>query len=157
MDGLGSFTGIRGFRSRGQLGAWMAGGGVSAVSPSSAAAMAAAMVVFLGELGSVCLSQRGRVEREGGNACCASSRERRGSRAQGDGEVAHGTARRVVTVARRAAVLDVRAGRWRRVEGPRGFGRTQGRGGLGARRGSGAWPTARRRRRHGGQRSKEMD
>ena len=73
MDGLESFTGIRGFRSQGQLGAWMAGGGVSAVSPSFVAAMAAAMVVVLSELGSVCLSQRGRVEREGGNACYASS------------------------------------------------------------------------------------
>ena len=41
-------------------------------------------------------------------------------------KVAHGTARRVVAVARRAAVLGVRAGRWRRVEGPRDFGRTQG-------------------------------
>ena len=77
MDGLGSFTGIRGFRSRGQLGAWMAGGGVSAVSPSSAAAMAAAMVVLLGELGSVCLSQRGRVEREGGKALPRSNGARR--------------------------------------------------------------------------------
>ena len=43
-------------------------------------------------------------------------------------EVAHGTARRVVAVARRAAVLRVRAGRWRRVERLRGFGRNQGRG-----------------------------
>ena len=41
-------------------------------------------------------------------------------------EVAHGTARRVVTVARRAAVLGVRAGRWRRMERPRDFGRNQG-------------------------------
>ena len=42
-------------------------------------------------------------------------------------EVAHGTARRVVAVARRAAVLGVRAGRWRSMERPRDFGRNQGR------------------------------
>jgi hypothetical protein len=40
-------------------------------------------------------------------------------------EVTHDTARRVVAVARRAAVLGVRAGRWRRLERPRDFGRNQ--------------------------------
>ena len=37
MDGLESFTGMRGFRSRGQLEAWMAGVGSSTVRPASGA------------------------------------------------------------------------------------------------------------------------
>ena len=39
------------------------------------------------------------VDREVGNVRCASSRGRRGPRAQGDGEGAHGTARHVVVEA----------------------------------------------------------
>ena len=39
MDGLKSFTGMRGFHSRGQLGAWMAGVGSSTVRPASGGAM----------------------------------------------------------------------------------------------------------------------
>jgi len=44
--------------------------------------MAAAMAVGLGELDSVCLGQRGRVERDVGNACCASQRGRIGATSQ---------------------------------------------------------------------------
>ena len=39
MDGLGSFTGMRGFPSRGQLEAWMAGVGSSTVRLASGGAM----------------------------------------------------------------------------------------------------------------------
>ena len=39
MDGLESFTGMRGFSSRGQLEAWMAGVGSSTVRPASGGAM----------------------------------------------------------------------------------------------------------------------
>ena len=123
----------RGSSLRGLLGRKRARGGVSAVSPSSAAAMAAAMAVGLGELGSVCLGQRGKGEREGGNACCASSRERRGPREQGAGEGAHGTARRVVAVALRqpsSACAPGDGAAWRSREAS------------GRNRGHDAWPTS---------------
>ena len=63
--------------------------------------------------------------------------------AQASGEAAHGTARRVRRRGASTAILGVRAGRWRRVERPRDFGRTRD----GARRGHGAWPAALTRRR----------
>jgi len=61
-------------------------------------------------------------------------------RAQASRELAHGTARRVRRRGASTAVLGVRAGRWCRVERPRGFGRTKD----GARRVHGAWPAASR-------------
>ena len=68
--------------------------------------------------------------------CEAHGREESQQRAQASGELAHGTTRGVVAVARRASILGVRAGRWRRMERLRRFGRSQGRGsGEGAARG----------------------
>ena len=52
----------------------------------------------------------------------------------------HGTARRVRRRGASTTVLGVRAGRWCRVERPRGFGRTKD----GAWRVHGAWPAASR-------------
>ena len=86
-----------------------------------------------------------RVEGEVGGSILKQKEGRRaGQRAQASGEVAHGTARRIVAVARRAAILGVRAGRWRRVERPRSFGRSQGWGAARAWRVAGG-----ERRRHG--------
>ena len=66
-------------------------------------------------------------------------------RSEGAVEMEKGrTARRVVAVALRAAVLGVRAGRWRHVERPRSYGRSQGRGAARAQRVAGG-----ERRRHG--------
>ena len=75
--------------------------------------------------------------------CEAHGREESQQRAQASGELAHGMTRRVVAVARRASILNVRAGRWRRVERPRRFERSQGRGsGEGAARGRAGGETA---------------
>ena len=84
------------------------------------------------------------VEKEVGNVRCASSTGRRGPRAQGDGEGAHGTTRR-----RRGASRG-RPRRACRETAPRG-GVEKCRGGSGSEESSlagegGAWPAARRRR-----------
>ena len=63
--------------------------------------------------------------------CKAHGREESQQRAQASGEAAHGSARRVRRRGASTTVLGVRAGRWCRVEGPRGFGRTKDGEGLG--------------------------
>jgi len=87
------------------------------------------------------------VER-GSSTSATRPKGRRWLRAQGDGD--RRTARRVVAVALRAAILGVCAGRWRRVERPRSVGEELGKG---RGPGLGAWPTAQacggERRRHG--------
>ena len=80
----------------------------------------------------------------GGNVCCASSSGRRGPRAQGDGEGAHGTA------CRRRGASSGRPRRARRETAPRGRVEKR-RGGSGSGEASlavegGVWPAARRRR-----------
>ena len=75
--------------------------------------------------------------------CEAHGREESQQRAQASGELAHDTARRVRRRGASTAVLGVRAGRWRRVERPRGFGRTRdGESGEGAARGRAGGETA---------------
>jgi len=75
-----------------------------------------------------------------GLVCEAKGREESTAEAQASGELAHGTARRVRRRGASTTILGVRAGRWCRVERPRGFGRTKD----GARRVHGAWPAASR-------------
>ena len=75
-----------------------------------------------------------------GLVCEAKGKEESMAEAQASGELAHGTARRVRRRGASTTVLGVRAGRWCRVERPRGFGRTKDR----ARRVQGAWPAASR-------------
>ena len=81
-----------------------------------------------GELGSVPGAGRiveGEVE---GSFAKRKEGRRAGQRAQASGEAAHGTARRVRRRGASTAVLGVRAGRECRVERPRSFRRSQGRG-----------------------------
>ena len=78
-----------------------------------------------GELGSALGAGRGVEGEVEGSFAKQKEGRRAGQRAQASGEVAHGTARRVRRRGASTAVLGVRAGRWRRVERPRGFRRTR--------------------------------
>ena len=135
MAGLVRFSGARGFRSRGQLKPREGGGGSSTVGREKRRPWLVAAASLSAGVSSIRLGDGKAVDREVGNVRCASSRGRRGPRAQGDGEGAHGTARR-----RRggsAFNLDVRA-----VDGDA----WRGRDALGRNRGGEGWGAARARR-----------
>ena len=96
-----------------------------------------------GELGSALGAGRGVEGEVEGSFAKQKEGRRAGQRAQASCEAAHDTARRVRRRGASTAVLGVRAGRWRRVERPRGFGRTRdGESGEGAARGRAGGETA---------------
>ena len=96
-----------------------------------------------GELGSALGAGKGVEGEVGGLLAKQMGGRRAGQRAQASCEAAHGTARRVRRRGASTAVLGVRAGRWHRVERPRGFGRTRdGGSGEGAARGRAGGETA---------------
>ena len=147
MARLGSFSGARGFRSRGQSEPGKGGSGSSTWRPRAAAPWTRRRAPWRREKLDSALGKGKGVER-GSNTYAARPKGRRRLRAQGDGD--RRTARRVVAVALRAAILGVCAGRWRRVERPRSVGEELGKG---RGPGLGAWPMAQacggERRRHG--------
>ena len=153
MARLGSFSGARGFRSRGQSEPGKGGSGSSTWRPRAAAPWTRRRAPWRREkLGSALGKGKG-VERGSSTSAARAKGEETG---EGGGE-----ARSAVAARRRcggsAANLGVRAGdgdAWRfekLQEGTRSAERA------GARRGSGAWPTAIRRRRHGGKQRKGME
>ena len=149
MAGLGSVSGARGFHSRVQLEPREGGGGSSTVGREKRRPrLVAAASLSAGE-SSIRLGYGKAVDREVGNVRCASSRGRRGPRAQGDGEGAHGTAWHVVVVAVRRSTST--CAQWTATRGEVEMlqGGTGARRGLGTQRVAGQVADAGGERRHG--------